>query len=192
MELLISILLSTRLLTFFTGSIPVNQAYFSEPRIYLTSTEVRMTCVLNNAWPEELKKLIETGTPIVQYLFVELKDKKTGATVKKTFQESTLTYDLIGKYYCVRKNNDPDTICFAALDTAAMRSNMFSGLKIFSLENIQEDRNYFITIYAVLGKTRVEALNNKTIDLMYYWDYKRPSIRTEVFTGKQILIMKNR
>lgn len=45
--------------------------------------EVRLSCSLINAYPEELKRLAGTGTPVVMYLFVELKESEKSQAVKK-------------------------------------------------------------------------------------------------------------
>ena len=42
------------------------------------------------------------------------------------------------------------------------------------------------TAAPVLGRTRVEALDNKEIDCMYYWNYKRPGFTTSAIRGDRL------
>jgi hypothetical protein len=74
----------------------------------------------------------------------------------------------------------------ANIDTAIAEASMFYEVPVITPERIHADQEYWLNVYAILGKTRIEALGNKEIDLMYYWDYKRPSIKTEAFTGDQL------
>ena len=188
MNFLISLLLTSRILTLFTGTVTdKSSAYFSPPEIVLTARDVRMNCAINNAYPDELKKLAETGTPIYLYVFAELK-WNGDVSVSKTFVESRLYYDLGAKRYLVTKSGIADTSLSSGLDSAITAAAVFKGIPLFQLSAIQQNEVYQIEIYAVLGKTRVEALENKEIDLMYYWNYKRPVIRTEKLSGKQFFM----
>jgi hypothetical protein len=48
------------------------------------------------------------------------------------------------------------------------------------------------TAQAILGKVRVEALDNKEIDCMYYWNYKRPGLTIKPISGKQLVVKGGR
>ena len=63
----------------------------------------------------------------------------------------------------------------------------FRHVPVAPLGLIHEHKSYHISTHAVLGKAKVEALQKRDIDLMYYWEFKRPSMRTEKFTGRQFL-----
>jgi hypothetical protein len=101
-------------------------------------------------------------------------------------------YDVIERCYRVSRYPARDTVVFDNLDSAVAASAAMVGVPLFSLEKINPGEYYTIVTYAVLGKTLVEALHDKQIDLMYYWDYKRPSFRTEKIKGAQLLVKTRR
>lgn len=187
MEIIISLLMGTRLLTLLGGGLghQAAEVAFLPPRIILTQEEIRLSCSLVNAYPEELKKLVKTATPVLIYLFFELREENRRQPVKKITVESTLVYDMIAKTYCVTQSTRPDTVCCASLDTAIAASCNFSDIPVAVKKEITHEGSYSINAFAVLGKTRVEALNNKEIDCMYFWDFKRPHFATEKIKGER-------
>lgn len=187
MEILISLIMGTRLLTLFGGGLGHEAARvsFLPPHILIVHEEVRLTCSLTDAYPEELKKLVKTATPVIIYLFVELKEDDKRSPVKKMTIESRLQYDLISKLYYVTQSTSPDTIRSASLDSAMHFSCAFNNIPVARKDEITGTAGYSITSYAVLGKTKIEALNDKEVDLMYYWDFKRPNFKTEKISGSE-------
>jgi hypothetical protein len=188
MDLIISILLSTRLLSFLTG-LPAggSDVRFIAPRVIITPHEIALSCSLHNAYTPQLRELAQTGTPILLYLFSELYEHESGETVRRTIFESSLSYDIAGKRYLVVRSGAPDTLSFAGLDSAASVSCWFPYVPVAPLSMVRGEGTYHISVQAILGKTQVEALRKRDIDLMYYWDFKRPSMRTGKFTGRQFL-----
>lgn len=187
MEILISIIMGTRLLTLFGGGLGHDAASvsFLPPRILIAHEEVRLSCSLINAYPEELKNLAKTATPVVIYLFVELKESEKSQPVKKVTIESRLQYDLIAKVYSVIRSTGPDTVRSASLDSAIRYSCTFENIPIVRRDEIASNTDYSLSSYAVLGKTKIEALHDKEVDLMYYWDFKRPNFKTESIHGEE-------
>lgn len=189
MEIIISLIMGTRLLTLFGGGLEHEAARvtFLPPGIMVMQGEVRADCFLANAYPEQLKKLAGTGTPVVIYLFVELREDGKRQGVNKMTVENRLQYDLITRMYTVIRNAKPDTLRTASLDSAIVFSSTFRNVPVARKSELSADAEYSIAAYAVLGKTMVEALNNKEVDLMYYWDFKRPNFRTEPMRGRAFL-----
>lgn len=185
MNFIIGLLAAARSLTFLTNLIgaPAAPAHFTQPELRVAAREVRMSLALENAYPGELRKLAGTGTAITLYVYVELLENKKKEPVNITVVESRLWYDLINKEYRVTRNFAPDTLVFTAPDSALAAAARFENFAVFGLNKIQKREKYSLNIYAVLGKTRVEALEGHSIDLMYYWDFKRPSARTEPYAG---------
>jgi hypothetical protein len=191
MNFIISIIFAVKSVLLFTGAVAPDKsaAFFDQPQIILTENEVKMTCSLHNAFPEELKKLAATGTEITLYLFVEV--NSTEGLVSQTVVENKLRYDLIHKKFSMTKNAG-DTASFSTLDSALAQACGFSRLSILPLSKVDRNGSYTIISYAVLGKALVEALENHSIDLMYYWNYKRPTIRTERIRGAEFFAYKKR
>jgi hypothetical protein len=188
MEFIISLLMGTRLLTLFGGGLGNDEApFFMPPQIVITAGEVRLNCALANAFPKELKKLAQTATPVVVYLFIEIQNGDRRQPAKKITVESRLVYDMIGHAYCVTGSRSLDTLRFALLDSAIAASMSFKDVPLLSKKEVRSDLAYTVTAQAVLGKVRVEALDNQEIDCMYYWDYKRPSLKTEEIAGEQLI-----
>jgi hypothetical protein len=189
MDILIGILLGTRLFTFLTGGLSPGelQAYLSPPQITIAQNEISVQCRVVNAYPHQLKELVKTSTPVYLYLYIELRDGTDNRIVSQYTVESILVYDMITKRYSVKQSSAQDTLRLIDLDSALTAASSFDNVPVMATGKIDSDREYWLNVYAILGKTRVEALDNKEIDLMYYWDYKRPSIKTEAFTGGELL-----
>jgi hypothetical protein len=188
MELIISLLMGTRLLTLLGGGIGNEAApYFLPPRIVLSGSEVRLDCHLANAFSQELRKLAATATPIVIYIIVDLKARGERQPVRKSIIETRLVYDMIAKQYCVTRTVPRDTLCSASMDTAISAATSVRNLVLARKKTLTPGKDYIVTIQAILGKTKVEALDNKEIDCMYYWDFKRPSLKTEPISGTQLV-----
>ena len=187
MEIIISFLMGTRLLTLLGGGLGHETAAvaFLPPQIIIARDEIRLSCRIVNAYPEELKKLIKTATPVFIYLFIEFKE--SDAPVKKATIESRLTYDMIAKTFSVVQSSRADTVRSASLDSAIGASCVFNNVPLAERRRINRDAFYSVSAFAVLGKTKVAALNNKEIDCMYFWDFKRPSFKTEKIKGAQFL-----
>jgi hypothetical protein len=187
MEIIISLLMGTRLLTLLGGGVGHDAAAvaFLPPQLIIAHDEIRLNCRIVNAFPEELKKLIATATPVVMYLFIEVDEN--GESVKKVTVESKLVYDMIAKSFAVTQSLTGDTMRTGSLDSAITASSDFKSIPLIVRSNIKPDGRYSVTAFAVLGKTVVEALNNKEIDCMYFWDFKRPSFKTEKIKGAQFL-----
>jgi hypothetical protein len=191
MDLIISILLSTRLLTFLGGlGGGHSEVRFSPPQIAVAPTAITMNCSLIHAFSPELKELANTGTPVLLYLFVELYENNQKQPVAAVAVESSLLYDLVARQYRVFFSPGGDTLIFGSLDSAIAASCSFKNVLLISLDRIREIAAYHIVSFAILGKTRVEALRNREIDLMYYWDFRRPSMKTDEFSGKQLLALR--
>jgi hypothetical protein len=186
MEIIISLLMGTRLLTLLGGGVGHEAAAiaFLPPRIILARDEVRISCQLVHAYPEELKKLLKTATPVVIYLFVEFREN--GTAVNRITVESAVTFDMIAKSFTVMQSQRGDTLRCASIDSAIGASSSFLNVPLAARSGLKRDAFYSVTAFAVLGKTKVEALNNKEVDLMYFWDFKRPSFRTEKIAGAQL------
>lgn len=187
MSFLLSILVAARSLTFFTNFIgaPDTPARFLDPVLTVKGQEVLVSCLLENAYSEELKKIASTGTVVPLYLYIELKSGKTGRLIQQKIVETNLQYDIIRAFYRVTQNQD--TLSFSSLDSAAKAACTVSECPAFSVAVLSKEEEYVIEMYAVLGKVNVAALKDNEVDLMYYWDFKRPLIRTEAISGAQFI-----
>ena len=165
MNFLISILVAARSLTFFTSFLgdPGTATRFLDPTLVIKGQEVMLSCILENAYSEELKKIASTGTPVPLYIYVNLKEADRGAQVQQKVIETELRYDLIQKRYGVMQSVSKDTIFFTTLDSAARASCSIKACPVFRVEGLSKDQKYYIEIYAVLGKVSVAALEGYTV-----------------------------
>jgi hypothetical protein len=187
MDLIISLLMGTRLLTLFGGGLGSEAApVFLEPKIIVAAEEIRLTCMLKNAFPLELRNLAQTATPVVIYVVVTVSESDTRRAIKKVTVESRMVYDMITRRYCVTKNSARDTVWRGTIDSAVAESAAFIEIPVISRKEIRKKPSYVFAAQAILGKTRVEALDNKEIDCMYYWNYKRPAFTTRAIGGDRL------
>jgi hypothetical protein len=194
MDFIIGMLLGSRLFTFLTGGLGPGelQAYFSPPSIVVVRQNVLVSCALINGYPKRLRDLAQAATPVLLYVTVELRDETESTPVVNRTEESILTFDLVGKTYTVSHSRGAEPMRYSALDSALAGAALFREVPVAPIAEIAADHWYHLVIYAVLGKARIEALGNKEVDLMYYWDYKRPMVKTERFKGEELLKLAHR
>lgn len=192
MGILVSILMAVRSLTFVASfvSSDSSSAHFSAPQIQIAQQEIRMTIQLEGAFPEELKKLAASGTVVPIYLYADLIQDGLEKPVFRNILESRLDYDFSLRRFQIIRSWTGDTLTIQYLDSALLYAGQFKQFPLFPVNLIRENKSYFISVSALLGKTRVDALNGHEMDLMYYWNFKRPSLRTEKFPGKTFLLKK--
>jgi hypothetical protein len=189
MNFLISILVAARSLTFVTSFLgdPGTNTRFLDPVLVIKGQEVMLSCFLENAYSEDLRKIASTGTAVPLYIYVNLKEENGDRVLRQKVIETQLRYDLIGKRYLVTQSVSDDTLFFAGLDSAAVASCRIKDCPVFRAEGLSRDESYIVEMYAVLGKVTVAALSGNEVDLMYYWDFKRPLLRTEPLPGTQLI-----
>ena len=189
MTYIIGILLAAKGIVFVTGlfALTASKIEIAPPQIVVAGNEVRATCAVRNAYPRDLRKLAQSGTDITIYLFVDVKLEVKDAKVAGVVAENHLLFDPVAAIYTVRRSSTRDTLRFASLDSAIEASSAFGNLGLLPVGLIDPQARYAFSIYAVLGKVRVEALKGNEIDLMYYWNYKRPILGTQPVPGAAFL-----
>jgi hypothetical protein len=189
MDLIIGLIVAVKSLVFMGGYISPDKipAAISGMQVHVTHQDIRVSCVVAHAFARDLKKLAQSGTPILLYVFTQVKQADNDSLVTATVVENSLVYDLARKKYFMKQNIAGDTLSFGDIDSALAAASSFVMMPVMTKEKAGPDKSYYFIMWAVLGKTRVEALGNKDIDLMYFWNYKRPTLRTDPFLGAQLL-----
>ena len=189
MDIIIGILLSTRLFTFLAGGLTPGDvpASLSAPQIAVREHRLVLSCTVLHGFPTQLRHVAESATPIYLYLFTELHRPGETDAILSAATESVLLYDDIARVYKVKQSTQSDTVVCSTLDSAIDAMSMFRGSTLTGTEKLDPAAKYEFVLYAVLGKTRVEALDGKEVDLMYYWNYKRPMVRTEACRGALLM-----
>ena len=193
MNFIVGIIMAVRSLTFMASFVSTDSTavHFVEPQFILSRQEVKIKIGLKNALSGELLKLASTGTIIPIYVYIDLIHDGDDHLVNRTIMETRLYHDLSRRCYGIVKNSGRDTLYRSTLDSAAEAACMNETFHAFQSGIVNPDEYYYVNIYAILGKTVVEALGNNNMDLMYYWNFKRPSIRTETFKGENFIIKRN-
>jgi hypothetical protein len=192
MNFIVGILMAVRSLTFVASFVSTDSSsvQFAEPQILIMGQEIKINVSLKNVFSPELLKLAASGTQIPLYVYVDLIREKEAQPVFQSIWEARLFYDFVGKRYCVLKSPGKDTLFLSSLDSAMSAASTITAFPIFPSRLIQANAFYHISLYSILGKTTVEALSNQDMDLMYYWDFKRPSLRTVKYKGETFLIQR--
>ena len=193
MNFIVGIIMAVRSLTFMASFVSVDSSAvsFIEPQIILSEQEAKIKIGLKNALTGELLKLASSGTTIPLYIYVDLMKENAKEPAFRTIVEIELNYDFAAKRYNVRRNLSQDTLYVSTLDSAVQAVSFLPAFPIFPTAILDRNEFYHLNIYSILGKTTVEALGNNNLDLMYYWDFKRPSIKTEKYKGESFIIKKN-
>jgi hypothetical protein len=194
MDLIVGLIVAVKSLVFMGGyfspdKLPVR---ISGMQVTVTQQDVKVSCVVTNAFGPELKKLAQSGTPILLYVFTQMKQADRDSLVTDNVVENRLEYDLAKKKYLLKQGVSGDSAAFEDIDSAIASASAFRMVPVLAKDRVMPDKSYYFIMWAVLGKTRVEALGNKNIDLMYFWDYKRPTLRTDSFMGTQFLAPQGR
>jgi hypothetical protein len=189
MELIVGLLVAVKSLVFMGGYIAPDkvQVKITAMQVVVTRQDVMVGCQVANAFPAQIKKLAQSGTPILLYVFAEARQVKKDSLVGSVVAEKRLEYDLVARQYRVTGGGGKDTLTFASPDSALAACAGFARLAVLPKDKIKPDKSYYFIMWAVLGRVKVEALANKEIDLMYFWNYKRPTLRTGPFKGGQFL-----
>jgi hypothetical protein len=153
----------------------------------VTRSDVQVCCALTNAYSADLRKLAQSGTPLYLYIFSEARQVRKDSLVASAGAENRVEFDLVAKQYRVTRSARKDTVVQSGLDSALGVSVQFEGVQALPKEKVQPAESYYFVVWAVLGKARVEAFGGKEIDLMYFWNYTRPTLTTEAFKGEQFL-----
>jgi hypothetical protein len=192
MDLIIGLIVAVKSLVFMGGFISPDKlpVRIAAMQVNITQQDVRVSCAVSNAFTKDLRKLTRSGTPILLYVFSQVKQAGHDSLVAGMVIENMLVYDLAKKKYLLKQGLAKDTLSFANQDSAIAAASSFPMMPVMPKAGIVPDKAYYFILWAVLGKARVEALGNKDIDLMYFWDYKRPSLKTDPFLGTQLLATK--
>ena len=194
MDLIIGLIVAVKSLVFMGGYISPDKipATISGMQVLVTQQDIKVSCFVAHAFARDLRKLSQSGTPILLYIFTQVKQADNDSLVSTMVVENSLVYDLARKKYFMKQNIAADTLSFANTDSALAAASTLAMVPVLTKDKVNADKSYYFIMWAVLGSARVEALGNKDIDLMYFWDYKRPTLRTEPFRGTQLLASPER
>ncbi len=189
MDFIAGLIIAVKSLVFMGGYISpdAQPVRISGMTVHVVNRAVSVSCSVSNAFTPELKKLAASGTPILLYMFADLKQQGSDSVIAATAVESRCDYDLATRMFRIIHSVQNDTVYFVNVDSALADAARFKKIPVSPAQNLSRDKAYYFVLYSVLGKTRVEALQNNTIDLMYFWNYKRPSLKTESFAGSQFM-----
>ncbi|MBD3420809.1 MAG: DUF4390 domain-containing protein [Chitinivibrionales bacterium] len=189
MNFIIGLLIAAKGIVLFSGifALSKSNAQLGQPELILSASEIRLSTQIQNAFSKDLKKLANSGTRILIYLFIETREARGDRVVHKVVQSRELLYDLVDKQYAIVRN-EIDTTTLATIDAAMIASTTFHNIAVAPVDIIDAQKRYYFVAYGVLGKTTVEALEGKELDLMYFWNYRRPTIRTQRFDGSRFRI----
>ena len=192
MSFLIALLAAAKGLTLITGLLAGNQSAVSvtPEKIIVAGQQVFVTVRVDNAFPPELRKLAATGTAITLYVFIELHEERERKPAASAIAESRLVFDIIENTYTVTGTPRPGERLHSSPDSAIADACLFENIPVAPVSAIRADRSYRFTLNGILGKTRVEALDNNEINLIFFWNYRRPSARTEPVAGNDLLKRK--
>ena len=189
MNFIVGILAAAKGLALLTGLIVLNTstASVSPTAVTVDGGFVRITCVVEDAYPRELEDLARTGTDIPLYVVVAIHGDDRDEPLGESTSRSRLVYDMVEQVYRVEFGVGGQGRVYGTLDSAIAASSTFERIALVPIGRIDSTSTYVVTVQAVLGKTSVEALENNRIDLMYYWNYKRPVARTQPIEGRALL-----
>src|SRR3989339_242736 len=163
MNFILGLLVAARSLSFVTsllGAVDTMNVSFAQPQIYLTEQRIEMTVTVHNAFSADLKKLAESGTDIPFYIYADVIETGKESPVQKNILESRLMFDLVHKNFRVKKSTQSDTLVFSTLDSAIVAATSFSRFALIAPDLLRDESSYSVSLTAVLGSTRVEALRN--------------------------------
>jgi hypothetical protein len=151
--------------------------------ISVDQSNISLSVSLKNGIDEEMRKMIAAGTPIPLFLLIDLEDTEQNTIVTNIKHMNLLQYNPVNYEYSIFNQSGLKKY-FTDIDSAIKAFAQFRDVHICSLSIINKESQYVIKIQSLLGTTKIDALGGNDFDLMYYWDYKRPSLKTEPVSGK--------
>lgn len=187
MSAIIGILMAVRSLTIMAGfaSSDSSKVTFNQPQISVSESAIQINASLNNAVTDDMRKMAIAGTAIPLFIVITL-DSDGKEPVAESKSMNLLLYDPLKSEFTIQRQSAPGK-SFKSIDEALYDFVRFSNVYICSLSVIRKEKSYILNLQALLGKAKVDALGGNSFDFMYYWDYKRPSIRTEPVSGQLFL-----
>jgi hypothetical protein len=154
----------------------------------LVGTEtIRIHCQVSRAFPDELRELIRSGTPVPLYLSASLHPDQGSEPQRSVLLRRTIAYDITTERCILINEPARDTSRFDQLDSALSVAARFDSVIVAGTNELLPEARYSIRASAFLGKTSIEALQNKAIDLMYFWNFNRPGAQTQSYSARTLL-----
>ncbi|MBL8027473.1 MAG: DUF4390 domain-containing protein [Fibrobacteres bacterium] len=188
MSAIIGILMAVRSLTIMAGFATgdSSKVTFNQPQISVSKSSVTVNASLKNAVTDDMRKMALAGTAIPLFVVVTLNSGSTKIPLAESKSMNILLFDpLKGEFHVQRESAAEKS--YKSIDEAFSDFVSFNNMHVCSLSVFSKEQSYVFKLQALLGTAKVDALGGNTFDFMYYWDYKRPSIRTEPISGQLIL-----
>ncbi len=188
MDFLAGLLIAVKSLVFVGGYVSTDKSTptFTSVEIITKTSQIAFSCELEHAFSSELAKLSVSGTTIPINLFAELRCKENDSLLIRVIVKHSILFDLSSRSFTLQKSYTTREDTTTVIDTALRHASTFIQIPLINRNQISAQRSYYISIYAILGKATMEAMNNNIIDLMFFWRYKRPFVRTQAFPGASL------
>ena len=147
----------------------------SKPEVKILSDSIHINTSLKNSFPEELEKIILSGTPVTIRLKISYSTKDT--TLNQEISHR-IKYDLASKTFlfvsfCGESITSP--IKLKDIDSAKKSMNKFNvGV---GLNPAPTGKEITVIMRAIIDPIKIGAIGNKDFELMAFWDYHTPTLK---------------
>lgn len=140
---------------------------------------------LDQCFSPELDEIILTGHPIRFHYTLQVLESGTNKVVKENNFYHEIQYFLLDRVFTIQTSENQEIHNTESLAKAKEYVTELNTIYTVSSEDIRFDREYYVKIIASLDKIFIPNLD-KEIDLMYYWNKKKPEISSALFNRSLI------
>ncbi len=155
----------------------------TDPVIELRQDSIAVSCVLEHTLSDDLRNVIDSGTPVVLTFVCRLRDKDGNPG---TAPDATISH---------RVTKDLATGAFKidVGERSLLTSRLLEHSTFFRLETAQvwpvgsaaSTGEYYVEVSAKMEPVLIHA-TGRTFDLMAFWDYRVPRAQSEPFTRRSL------
>lgn len=161
---------------FIDGIEPV----FTNVNLVRGESALVLSMYLENCYTDDLDKILMSGQPVTLQFSADLYDKaQTRPIMSKQFHHR-LRYNPLEKRYQMYLSETGATEYFTTIQDVHKNFSAIDGLKIVTPSDIEKNHRYFIRLSAHLEPITFIG-QDSDLDLMLFWNNKRPVVSTEVF-----------
>ena len=161
---------------FIDGIEPV----FSDVRIGIVENALVLSMCLENCYTEELDKILMSGQAVTLRFQAELFDHNQKLPVLTKQFHQTLRYNPLEKYYLLYFSEKDNSTIYYELQHVHLQFSTLNNIELLKSGDLEKGHDYFIRLTAYLDP--ITFIGEKSdLDLMLYWNNKKPVINTESF-----------
>jgi hypothetical protein len=171
--------------TLFFSTITGTNATFSN--VVLSQNEQGITCsaTLTDWYNEELNKIFLLGEKIRIHFTAETFEENADSPVYRKQFYHQIMFDLVDEYFEIYYSESNEKFITYDIAKATDYLARVDNVLIVEFSTLEPNKRYYIKFTAEMGPLYLDAVE-KNIDLMMYWNNKKASFTSSLFSRPHI------